>query len=90
MKRVAIQGHFGSFHDQAAQTFYLNKLGYVPQIIECPNFASLYPAMEGGKADAAIMAIENTISGGLLPTSSCCACTNSRSKERFTSRSTRT
>ena len=67
MKRVAIQGHFGSFHDQAAQTFYLNKLGYVPQIIECPNFASLYPAMESGKADAAIMAIENTISGGLLP-----------------------
>lgn len=67
MKRVAIQGHFGSFHDQAAQTFYLNTLGYVPQIIECPNFASLYTAMADDKADSAIMAIENTISGGLLP-----------------------
>ena len=67
MKRVAIQGHFGSFHDQAAQTFYLNTLGYVPTIIECPNFATLYTAMEEGRADSAIMAIENTISGGLLP-----------------------
>ena len=67
MKRVAIQGHYGSFHDQAAQTFYLNSLGYVPEIIECPNFNSLFPAMEEGRADAAVMAIENTISGGLLP-----------------------
>ena len=66
-KRVAIQGHFGSFHEQAAHMFYINRCGYVPEIIECPNFTSLHEAMEAGRADAAVMAIENTISGGLIP-----------------------
>ena len=37
------------------------------EIIECDNFEDLYLAMDSGKADAAIMAIENTVSGGLLP-----------------------
>ena len=66
-KRVAIQGHYGSFHEQAAQMFYITRCGFVPEIIECPNFASLYEAIGEGRADAAVMAIENTISGGLIP-----------------------
>lgn len=36
-------------------------------MVECSTFEDLFRAMEDGRADAAIMAIENTISGGLLP-----------------------
>lgn len=67
MKRVAIQGIKGSFHEQAAYLFY-ERSGYPkPEIVECPSFDSLYVNMNEGKADAAVMAIENTVSGGLLP-----------------------
>ena len=67
MKRVAIQGYSGCFHEQAARIFYDRHEGIVPQIVECATFENLYKALETGKADAAIMAIENTVSGGLLP-----------------------
>ena len=67
MKRVAIQGIKGSFHEQAAYMFY-ERSGYPkPEIVECQSFDSLYVSMNEGKADAAVMAIENTVSGGLLP-----------------------
>ena len=67
MKRVAIQGIKGSFHEQAAYLFY-EANGYPkPEIVECSSFDSLYVSMNEGKADAAVMAIENTVSGGLLP-----------------------
>ena len=35
--------------------------------MECPTFEGLYKALEDGRADGAVMAIENTISGGLIP-----------------------
>ena len=38
-----------------------------PEVVECLSFADLYKRMDEGAADAAIMAIENTVSGGLLP-----------------------
>ena len=67
MKRVAIQGIKGCFHEQAAYLFY-EKEGLVkPEVVECSSFEELYKKMDGGAADAAIMAIENTVSGGLLP-----------------------
>ena len=67
MKKVAIQGIKGCFHEQAAYLFY-EKAGLPkPQVVECGSFQDLYKAMDAGKADAAIMAIENTVSGGLLP-----------------------
>ncbi len=61
-KRIAIQGFRGSFHEQAARKFYGE-----PEIVECATFEGLYEAMDKGDADAAVMAIENTVSGGLLP-----------------------
>ncbi|MBP9997638.1 MAG: prephenate dehydratase [Bacteroidales bacterium] len=67
MKKVAIQGYRGCFHEQAAKLFYEKNCGLTPEIFECPTFSGLYTAVEGGESDAAIMAIENTISGGLLP-----------------------
>ena len=63
MKRVAIQGYKGCFHEQAARLFYSS----TPlSIVECDTFPDLYSAMDGGEADAAVMAIENTVSGGLI------------------------
>lgn len=67
MKRVAIQGFSGCFHEQAARQFYAETTGECPEIVECSTFEGLYTAMDEGRADAAIMAIENTVSGGLLP-----------------------
>lgn len=36
-------------------------------IVPCDTFEGLYKSMGAGKADAAVMAIENTMSGGLIP-----------------------
>lgn len=65
-KRVAIQGYSGCFHEQAARNFYGDLFGEVPEIVECDTFEDLYKALGNGCADAAVMAIENTVSGGLL------------------------
>ena len=67
MKRVAIQGVKGCFHEQAARLFYEQNEGVLPDIYECSTFDSLYSSVDAGEADAAVMAIENTVSGGLLP-----------------------
>ena len=67
MRKVAIQGIKGCFHEQAAYLFY-EKIGMPkPEVVECASFDELYKRMDAGEADAAIMAIENTVSGGLLP-----------------------
>ena len=66
-KKIAIQGVKGCFHEQAARLFYEEHGHIVPQIEECLTFEGLYRSLEAGKADAAVMAIENTVSGGLLP-----------------------
>lgn len=67
MRKVAIQGFSGSFHEQAARQFYSALDGEVPGIVECATFDGLYDAMRCGAAESAVMAIENTVSGGLLP-----------------------
>ena len=67
MKRIAIQGVKGCFHEQAARLFYEDHGDVAPEIVECDTFDELYTSMAKGEADAAVMAIENTVSGGLLP-----------------------
>ena len=67
MKKIAIQGVKGCFHEQAARMFYEEHGHLVPEIVECSTFDGLYRSMDDGAADAAVMAIENTVSGGLLP-----------------------
>jgi len=57
----------GCFHEQAARQFYTDHGHIVPEIVECLTFDGLYKAMDAENADAAVMAIENTVSGGLLP-----------------------
>ena len=66
MKRLAIQGYRGCFHEEAARLFYASRGAEEPEIVECDTFEDLYRAMDGGKADAMVMAIENTVSGGLI------------------------
>ena len=67
MKKIAIQGVKGCFHEQAARLFYEEHGSIVPDIAECDTFDDLYKSLLKGESDAAVMAIENTVSGGLLP-----------------------
>lgn len=66
-RKTAIQGVKGCFHEQAARLFYGEHGHVVPEIVECLNFDDLYKSMDKGLAESAVMAIENTVSGGLLP-----------------------
>lgn len=62
MKRVAVQGYPGCFHEEAARLFYGTEIESVPY----DTFEGLYAALGEGRADAAVMAVENTVSGGLV------------------------
>lgn len=63
MKKIAIQGVKGAFHQEAAQYFFDEKI----EIIECLSFDKLFETVETQKADQGIIAIENTIGGSILP-----------------------
>lgn len=63
MTKIAIQGVHGCFHEQAARLFYGNEI----EVCECLSFEELFTSLEQRKANGAIMAIENTVAGGLLP-----------------------
>lgn len=67
MKRVAIQGYPGCFHEEAARRFYGSMGIEEMETVPCDTFDGLYRSLDAGKADAAVMAIENTVSGGLIP-----------------------
>ena len=67
MKKVAIQGYPGCFHEEAARRFYGSIGTGELETVPCDTFDGLYRSMEAGMADAAVMAIENTVSGGLIP-----------------------
>jgi prephenate dehydratase len=60
---VAIQGIPGSFHDEAAHKFF--RPDYRP--VACDTFRDLFKAMKHGQANFAVMAIENTVAGTILP-----------------------
>lgn len=62
--KVAIQGYKGSFHDLAASNYFENK---ELDLVCCSSFDELFDAVQTHKADVAIMAIENTVAGSLLP-----------------------
>lgn len=60
---VAIQGIATSFHEIAA----INYFGSDIKTIECLSFHALCESLNSGKADFAVMAIENSIAGSILP-----------------------
>ena len=63
MKRVAIQGEIGSFHDIAAHQYFA---GEQLQLICCQTFEQVYEAIEQDPTVIGMAAIENMIAGSLL------------------------
>lgn len=62
--KIAIQGYEGSFHHQAALLHFGSNIDVVPE----PTFNKLVKDAETQKGcDAAIMAIENSIAGSIMP-----------------------
>ena len=63
MKRIAIQGLVGSFHDIAAHLYYE---GEQIQLICCATFEEVFDAIRKDPTVIGMTAIENTIAGSLL------------------------
>ena len=63
MKRIAIQGIAGSFHEDAARKYFDNEK---IEVIECRSFQNVCELIDTDKVDIAVMAIENSIAGSLL------------------------
>lgn len=63
--RVAIQGIATSFHEVAARTFF-GSSGDV-ETVECLSFHDLCESLDKGFSNYAVMAIENSIAGSILP-----------------------
>ena len=63
MRRIAIQGRIGSFHDIAAHLYFE---GEQVQIICCSTFEEVYEHIHRDPTVIGLTAIENTIAGSLL------------------------
>ena len=60
---IAIQGIKGSFHHSVAENYFDN-----PQCFEeCMTFDVLVDSLINGKTEAAVMALENSIAGSIIP-----------------------
>ena len=63
VKTVSIQGIKGSFHHIVAKTYFDSDV----EIDECMSFDKVVDNLISKKSDVAIMALENTIAGSILP-----------------------
>ena len=63
MKRVAIQGIAGSFHDIAAREYFKDE---EIEIVPCETFSQVFQTMKSDTSLISLVAIENTIAGSLL------------------------
>lgn len=63
IKKVAIQGIVGSFHEEAALQYFGSEN---VEIKECRTFRKVCQMVDSDDADFAVMAIENAIAGSLL------------------------
>jgi len=62
-KIIAIQGIRGSFHEAAAIKYFGENI----KPYECDTFGTLCHSLTDGSADYAMMAIENSLTGSILP-----------------------
>lgn len=63
--RVSIQGYQGAFHETATRTFFKDR---PVTIVAAHTFEEVVEQLTGGlKSDKALMAIENTLVGSLMP-----------------------
>ena len=60
---IAIQGIKGSFHHSVAEQYFDGK----PSLLECMNFDVLVDSVLDQTSDVAVMAIENSIVGSIIP-----------------------
>lgn len=60
---IAIQGIRGSYHHIVAEDYF----GKENAFTECMTFGEMPDLVLGGKVDVAVMAIENSIAGAILP-----------------------
>ena len=63
MKRIAIQGIAGSFHEDAARKYFGDE---EIEVVECRSFKQVCELVDSDQVDIAVMAIENSIAGSLL------------------------
>jgi len=63
IKTVAIQGVKGSFHHIVSQAFFSKPV----DVIECMTFDGVVDSLTTKACDAAIMALENSIAGSIIP-----------------------
>lgn len=63
MRKIAIQGFEGCFHEMAAKKYFA---GEEIQLIYCNTFEQLFRSVETGDDTIGMVAIENTIAGSLL------------------------
>ncbi|MEZ0184105.1 prephenate dehydratase [Flavobacterium oncorhynchi] len=61
--KIAIQGIKGSFHHQVVKEYFSENVA----IDECLSFEELIDSLLSGKSDQAVMAIENSIAGPIIP-----------------------
>ena len=64
LKKVAIQGGAGAFHEIAARSYFGNQ---VIEILSIGTFDEIVQLVSDKKIDYGIMAIENTVAGSLIP-----------------------
>lgn len=64
MKRIAIQGGYGAFHELAAHKYFRDE---EIEILPRDSFSDLLISIKDHKADFGIMAIENSLAGSILP-----------------------
>lgn len=61
--KIAIQGIQGSFHHQVAHQYFDANV----QLHECSSFREVVMSLKSNESDKAVMAIENSIAGAILP-----------------------
>ena len=61
--KIAIQGIKGSFHHQVAKDYFYQNVA----VDECLSFEELVDSLLKGDSDQAVMAIENSIAGPIIP-----------------------
>jgi prephenate dehydratase len=62
MKKIALQGIAGSFHEDAAKCYFNEEI----EVVECKSFTRVCELMDSDQVDIAVMAIENSIAGSIL------------------------
>jgi len=63
IQKIAIQGIKGSFHHQVASEYYYQDI----DVDECLSFEELVDSLLSGKSNQAVMALENSIAGSIIP-----------------------